>query len=453
MRRMEREFQAGVERALSALRLELVRGLNDGNVGQLTARLDDEGVTRPFQDAVVGQLRRVAVAGSEFGREQVEAHVFGVRKAVEVGVWELANNAAAQWAMSYGYELARGLVQTTRDALQAEVAEYVRNSETIGQLTGRIRAASGFSAERARMIAVTEVTRAFAEGNMVSWRASGVIQKRRWNTNNDELVCPVCGPLAGKVVALDAPFDGGIGNPPAHPRCRCWITPVVVDDSSLLRPAGIPVSRQLRITERGRIGEALDRGLVAIDRVHGARNLPELPIAAGRLPDFVDGRYRSAGSRGVGIVISEEASTRNGMYALVHEVGHYLDHAGLPGSGFSSESGELAVWRAAAERSKAVNLLRDMRLNPKDYPGDFPQLSIYPDVGHLDYLLDARELWSRSYAQYIALRSGDELLIESIQVAVSYTHLDVYKRQPTLPSFNPRTSSSRSALNARSTPA
>ena len=45
MRRMEREFQAGVERALSALGLELVRGLNDGNVGQLTARLDDEGVT------------------------------------------------------------------------------------------------------------------------------------------------------------------------------------------------------------------------------------------------------------------------------------------------------------------------------------------------------------------------------------------------------------------------
>ena len=225
---MEREFQAVVERALNALRLDLVRGLADENVGQLVARLDDEAVTRPFQDALVGQLRRVALAGSEFAREQVEQYVFGVRKAaVEVGVWELANNAAAQWAMSYGYELVRGLLATTRDRLQAEVAEYIRNSETIGQLTARMRADSGFSAARARTIAVTEVTRAFAEGNRAAWRASGVIEKREWRTNNDELVCPVCGPLAGQVVGLDEEFGEGIDGPPAHPRCRCWIVPVV----------------------------------------------------------------------------------------------------------------------------------------------------------------------------------------------------------------------------------
>lgn len=231
MRRMEREFQAAVGRALNALRLDLVRGLNDGNVGQLTARLDDEAVTRPFQDAIVRQLQRVALAGSEFGREQVETYVFGTRKAVEVGMWELANNAAAQWAMSYGYELVRGLLQTTRDALQAEVAEYIRNSETIGQLTARIRAGSGFSEERARMIAVTEVTRAYARGNQAAWKASGVIERRRWQTNADEKVCPVCGPLSGQVVGLDEPFPGEIDGPPAHPRCRCWCTPVVDDEA------------------------------------------------------------------------------------------------------------------------------------------------------------------------------------------------------------------------------
>lgn len=228
MRRMEREFEAAVGRALNGLRLDLVRGLNDDNVGQLVARLDDEAVARPFQDAVVGQLRRIAVAGSEFGREQVEQFVFGTRKAaLEVGVWELANTAAAQWAMSYGYELVRGLLATTRDRLQAEVAEYIRNSETIGQLVARIRGDSGFGEARARMVAITEVTRAYAEGNRVAWRASGVIERRRWNTNADELVCPVCGPLSGQVTGLDEPFAGDVDGPPAHPRCRCWATPVV----------------------------------------------------------------------------------------------------------------------------------------------------------------------------------------------------------------------------------
>lgn len=228
MRRMEREFQAAVGRALNALRLDLVRGLNDGNVGQLTARLDDEAVTRPFQDAIVRQLQRVALAGSEFGREQVETYVFGTRKAVEVGMWELANNAAAQWAMSYGYELVRGLLQTTRDALQAEVAEYIRNSETIGQLTARIRQSSGFSEQRARRIAITEITRAFAIGGLQAWKASGVIEQREWRTNSDEKVCPQCGPLDGKVVGLNEEFDEGVISPPRHPSCRCWHVPKIV---------------------------------------------------------------------------------------------------------------------------------------------------------------------------------------------------------------------------------
>ena len=34
-----------------------------------------------------------------------------------------------------------------------------------------------FSPERARLIAVTEVTRAYAEGNRQAWKASGVIEE------------------------------------------------------------------------------------------------------------------------------------------------------------------------------------------------------------------------------------------------------------------------------------
>ena len=172
MRRMEREFEREMVKALNALRLATVRDVGD-DANELVRRLRDEQVTRPFQDAIVRVLQRVALAGSEFGREQVGKYVFGTAKALEVGMWEF------------------------------------------------------YSEERARQLAVTEVTRAFAEGNMAAWRAAGVIEKRRWNTNNDELVCPVCGPLAGQVRGLDDEFGDGIPLPPAHPRCRCWITPVV----------------------------------------------------------------------------------------------------------------------------------------------------------------------------------------------------------------------------------
>lgn len=222
---------AVIERALSRLRVDVTRGISDSNVQELVNRLNDDAITRPFQDAIVGQIQAVALAGSEFGREQVERDIYGV-KAAGVGMWEMANNAAAEWALRYGYELVTGLLSTTRQRLQVEIAEYVRNSETIGQLMKRLSAGGVFGEDRAMMIAVTEVTRAFAEGNIQAWKASGVIEKVRWNTNNDEIVaeCPICFPMNGKVTEIGKGWehpDRGAISIPAHPRCRCWATPVV----------------------------------------------------------------------------------------------------------------------------------------------------------------------------------------------------------------------------------
>ena len=227
MRRMEREFQADMERALNTLRRAVERDISDDNVRDMVSRLNDETVTRPFTDAVIAAMQRAALAGAGFGREQVERHVFGVSKQLEIGMWELANNAAAAWAITTGQNLAGAMLMTTSERIQNEIANYILNSETIGQLIDRIRNGYGYSEQRARTIAVTEITRAFAEGNMAAWRASGVIEKKRWNSNNDELVCPICAPLNGKVVGLNEEFAEGISAPPGHTSCRCWLTPVV----------------------------------------------------------------------------------------------------------------------------------------------------------------------------------------------------------------------------------
>lgn len=229
MRRYERDFEQAATRALDKLRRDLVRGITADNVHELTTRLNDEAIVRPFQDALVAQLQAVALAGSEFGREQVESDVFGVRKALDVGpkalgvgMWELANNAAVQWALSYGYDLVRGIIGTTRDRIAMLVAEYVRNSETIGTLIKQIAADGAFSPVRAQMIAVTEVTRAFQQGSLASWKATdGIIVGKQVRTNRDELVCPICGAKNGNVYALDDPE----GDPPFHVRCRCWSAP------------------------------------------------------------------------------------------------------------------------------------------------------------------------------------------------------------------------------------
>jgi SPP1 gp7 family putative phage head morphogenesis protein len=156
--------------------------------------------------------------------------VFPELETTGVGInWDLANEAARRWAWSYATDWTAQLIASTRRQMQLEITRWIDNGETLPQLVERL--VPLFGEKRAELIAVTEVTRAFAEGNMQAWRASGVIQKRRWNTANDELVCPICGPLHRKVVGMDEDFAPGISAPPAHPRCRCNLSPVVeVDD-------------------------------------------------------------------------------------------------------------------------------------------------------------------------------------------------------------------------------
>jgi len=87
-----------------------------------------------------------------------------------------------------------------------------------------------FGQSRAQMIGVTEVTRAYFEGNQAAARATeaeGLVKWRKtWQTNKDNLVCSLCSPLDSKsVVGTDKEFPDGAGQgPPRHPRCRCWVT-------------------------------------------------------------------------------------------------------------------------------------------------------------------------------------------------------------------------------------
>lgn len=150
-----------------------------------------------------------------------------------IGVdWALVNEAASDWARRYTYDLVRGITEHTRGALQRAVGSFFDEGLTRGELEAQL---SGlFGPVRAEMIAVTEVTRAAAEGQqglVTEVGGQGIAMISAWSTRNDELVCPICGPLHGRDAdGYDAgrtpywvhPVSGQrYGNPPAHPRCRC----------------------------------------------------------------------------------------------------------------------------------------------------------------------------------------------------------------------------------------
>lgn len=145
--------------------------------------------------------------------------------------YTLANAEAVKWAKEYAYSLVKGINETTRDTLRTVVRSFV---DTPGFTLGDIMRELPFDEVRAQRIAITETTRAFAEGEMMAGRElrrefPGVRIIKIFYTNADDRVCPVCAPLDGMEVDFEDGFtteedkSEGIDAPPAHPGCRCWV--------------------------------------------------------------------------------------------------------------------------------------------------------------------------------------------------------------------------------------
>jgi hypothetical protein len=143
----------------------------------------------------------------------------------------LTNKQALEWATEYTGQLIKDIDSTTLDTVQSAIAQFIdKPGFTIGDVVDQLP----FDPERAQRIAVTEITRAYAQGNQVAGEQlgaefPGVKIVKTWFTNNDSLVCPICGPLNGQEVKIDKQFHNketgsNIDNPPAHPNCRCWTT-------------------------------------------------------------------------------------------------------------------------------------------------------------------------------------------------------------------------------------
>ena len=175
---------------------------------------------------VTDALRRALIESVDLGVR------IGVRQLESIGMgfdWTLANTAARDWANQYVGELIGRIEETTRNQVRQAVAAWVDNGEPLEALIRELEPT--FGRARAELIASTEVTRAYAEGTQAAYREAGVVSRMRWRTATDELVCPVCGALNGVEAQIGEGFvnpqNQRLYTPPAHPRCRCWIVPVV----------------------------------------------------------------------------------------------------------------------------------------------------------------------------------------------------------------------------------
>jgi SPP1 gp7 family putative phage head morphogenesis protein len=185
----------------------------------------------PWDEFSAELTRALGVEISAAMAEEVMRQAEALHVGIEPG---LVNAAAIDWARSYTYDLVKELRGTTEKGVTAAQAQIQATlQQSVGQFleTPKMTRADlekllapTFGEARASMIAVTEVTRA-ASAATTHYQEylgeHGLQMERVWHTRNDELVCPICGPLNGQpesVWAADFP-DG----PPSHVNCRCAV--------------------------------------------------------------------------------------------------------------------------------------------------------------------------------------------------------------------------------------
>lgn len=163
--------------------------------------------------------------------------------------------------------------------------------------------------------------------------------------------------------------------------------------------------------------------LAIIDRVHSDGFLPQIPVRAQPGADFYGAYHHLKGGRAVSILVNTDPTENPFPHlSLVHETGHLIDHYGIGSGGrrFASEIRDTALddWWTRVQSSRAVRDLTRILEDHVDLQG--VPLSL-DEVTLARYLLRPKELFARSYAQWVVSKSGDHVLAAEL-ATVLQTH-------------------------------
>ena len=213
----------------------------------VTLRL--HGAWGMVHDEVVGMVTEAALMGARFAFSY-NTNDLQANEPTITSSWELINEEVLRYVMGDTFQMGEGyataltqqLLQTSERQIKEAIAAWTRSGDPLPALI-RTLETTALSRSRAELIATTEVTRAYAEAARLTWAQGGVIETMRWQTANDEWTCDVCRPLNGQTTAVvggtfSLVDEAGtvtmtMRQPPAHPRCRCWLSPVAPSFGSL----------------------------------------------------------------------------------------------------------------------------------------------------------------------------------------------------------------------------
>ena len=184
-------------------------------------------------------------------------------------------------------------------------------------------------------------------------------------------------------------------------------------------PAGQLLGSLLKVSD-GPLTPRLLATLQAVDAVHGDGNVGTVSVDHGGISPHLGMFFPGSPPR-----IAIRVKQLEPGLTLLHEVGHLLDNTGIePGRGWRSlaEDPRLAPWWRAVSNSdlylRFVQLSGQDRMRvPKSWGSGYDYAAV--DQSKVKDRLEPRELFARSYAQYIVVESGEALLRQELDHARS----------------------------------
>jgi SPP1 gp7 family putative phage head morphogenesis protein len=228
--RAEGRFRRSVLKGLQAIQRNVNRRLRQESRKELTFKaLQDIPNDEQFW---VTQREEMAKA---IGNQLQELLLQGVDQAAKLGLaidFELVNQQVLDLSARFMNEWWNGLQRRTRNSMQTAIQAHIQAGDPLPALTKKLEPL--FGPVRAEVISSTEVTRLYAEGNKAAYKSAG-IEIVEFQTVKDAAVDPDCEVLQGE----RWPVDQVENTPPIHPRCRCWLAPVV-DEKPLRADVSAP---------------------------------------------------------------------------------------------------------------------------------------------------------------------------------------------------------------------
>lgn len=208
-----------------------LRGLNKaaddtGGFAAIAAKLAkdaDLSAMQAIADVSFDDLFEIAADSAELGLASV-----GVK--AEGDLVNQVHDRAVAYARRRGAELVaadgdKNVIEATRASIRDVIARGLADNIGSSAIADNIQASAAFSAERAGLIAQTEIAMANADGKLSGWKAAadtGLTLMKGWQTSNDGDCCDECQANEDQgLIPVDDDFDSGDAAEPAHPNCHC----------------------------------------------------------------------------------------------------------------------------------------------------------------------------------------------------------------------------------------